>query len=272
MVKSLRTEVIILLLLGVIVSITNGEQVLEEKNIDFLFREIEKWSREFPKLEEAISMELQQKRLHGTSQGVLLRVKRDVDLDEPYGARWRCVLRSDFPLYKDWNKYNRLAFWVYVEDSETSNFYLSIYFREKIDTPYGKVDRIQAGANITSGHWEELFLNFDGIPPEKRWLIKHMELYVYVLGSAPMESRYVSVYLDNFRLQKIPSRNTLGWEPDSSVIITNQIGYPLYSDKVGILNVKADRPNDRFTVHSQKSKNIVFEGRLTLREDEALPI
>ena len=247
------------------------EKIEKSIPIDFLFeQEPEKWYGYVATItpeHDAKShvLTLQKERTHGTSVGLLFRVRNRVE-PKPLGERppsaWPMAIRYKFPKIEDWREFNQLTLWVWMEGVRRQQFGFALVPKDKVFAG-GRWNQMGAMRSIKEKQWTKFALRLDCHEKDKRTDLQQVKIYTQRFGVEPgSRSDHVSFYLDDFRLNKVVERKWQGWEPDPLVIVVNQVGYPRFMPKRGIVNATSAQPGDVFHVTGLRTGKIAFEGKL----------
>ena len=208
---------------------------------------------------------LQTDRTHGTPVGLLFRARNRVEpkpLGEKPPSAWPMAIRYKFPKIDDWREFNQLTFWVWMQGATRQQFGFALVPKDKVFGG-GRWNQMAAMRSIKEKQWTQFVLRLDCHERDKRTDLQQVKIYTQRFGVEPgSKSEHVSFYLDDFRLNRVVERKWQGWEPDPRVIVVNQVGYPRFMPKKGIVNAASAQPGDAFQVVDARSDKVAFEGKL----------
>lgn len=162
---------------------------------------------------------------------------------------------------KNWEKYNRIHFYIYPDCEGARSIYLNLYLENdgKIKVPdrYGREGIHEI--NLKNGEWNECFLEMPELPRDK---ITKLTFGIEVFGREVTMGDSLKFDIDAVSLQQIESPEiATGWVPANNRIIYSTSGYRAGSDKSAIVNVAGN--NGIFQLVDNTTKGVVYQGKIT---------
>lgn len=160
----------------------------------------------------------------------------------------------------NWEKYNRLHFYIYPNCEGARSIYLNLYIENdgKIKVP-DKYEREGIHEiNLVNGKWNECYLEIPELPRDK---VTKLSFAMEIFGKERTMSDSLKFDIDDVTLQTVENPEVVsGWMPASNRIIYSTTGYGVESEKTAIVNVKNN--NGKFQLVNSKSKAVVYNGNL----------
>lgn len=158
---------------------------------------------------------------------------------------------------KNWEKYNRLHFWIYPDCEGARSIYLNLYIENdgkiKVPDPYSREGIHEI--NLVGGQWNECFLEMPELPRDK---VTALTFAIEIFGREMTMGDKLKFYIDDVLLQKIENPEVAsGWKPAENRIIYSTTGYGTESRKTAIINVA--NHNGKFELIDQTGK-VAHEG------------
>jgi len=160
----------------------------------------------------------------------------------------------------NWEKYNRLHFYIYPNCEGARSIYLNLMIENdgKIKVP-DKYEREGIHEiNLINGQWNECFLE---IPELDRDKVTKISFYMEIFGKERTMGDSLKFDIDAVSLQTIEQPEVMsGWQPGKNRIIHSTTGYGIESEKAAIVNVLNN--NGRFQLIDKVSNGVVYEGKI----------
>jgi len=164
----------------------------------------------------------------------------------------------------NWEKYNRLHFYIYPNCEGARSIYLNLMIENdgKIKVP-DKYEREGIHEiNLINGQWNECFLE---IPELARDNVTKISFYMEIFGKERTMGDSLKFDIDAVSLQTIEQPEVMsGWQPGKNRIIHSTTGYGSESEKTAIVNVANN--NGRFQLIDKVSNGVVYEGRINTKK------
>lgn len=161
---------------------------------------------------------------------------------------------------QNWEKYNRLKFYIYPTCEGARSIYLNLIIENdgKIKIP----DRYEREGiheiNLIGGQWNECFLEIAGLARDK---ITKLSFAIETFGRELTMGETLCFDIDAIELQTIENPEVArGWTPAENRIIFSTTGYGLDSEKTAIINVK--KHNGNFQLIDNKTQKTAYEGNI----------
>jgi hypothetical protein len=160
---------------------------------------------------------------------------------------------------ENWEKYNRLSFWVYAELKNTNFIYVSAELKNngKEKTPTVTTKKGKNYIKVDTGKWTQIFWEIPQLPRDKITSLN----FVYMLYGKKFAGIGDSVrfYVDKIELQTVRPDLEEGWIPAKDKIAYSHIGYSSGGSK----NAIAGEVNaNEFFVIDATSDEIAFRGNI----------
>lgn len=160
----------------------------------------------------------------------------------------------------NWEKYNRLRFFIYPDCEGARSIYLNLIIENsgKIKVP-DKYEREGIHEiNLINGQWNECFLE---IPELARDKVTKISFAIEVFGRERTMGDSLKFDVDAVTLEKIENPEVAsGWQPAPNRIIHSTTGYGMESQKTAIVNVAGN--NGTFQLIDHVSNSVVYQGNL----------
>lgn len=160
----------------------------------------------------------------------------------------------------NWEKYNRLHFFIYPDCEGARSIYLNLYIENdgKIKVP-DKYDREGIHEiNLINGQWNECFLEISGLPRDN---IARVSFAIEIFGKERTMGDSLKFDIDALSLQTIENPEVVtGWRPAENRIIYSTTGYGSESEKTAIINVNNN--DGYFELIDQTSNGVVYHGKI----------
>ena len=162
---------------------------------------------------------------------------------------------------ENWEKYNRLHFYIYPDCEGARSIYLNLYVENdgKIKVPdrYGREGYHEI--NLINGRWNECFVEMAELARDK---VTKISFAIEVFGKERTMGDSLKFDVDNVKLQVIENPEVAsGWMPAENRIIFPTTGYGRDSKKTAIVRVK--NHNGKFQLIDYTTWQMVYEGNIT---------
>ena len=161
---------------------------------------------------------------------------------------------------KNWEKYNRIHFYIYPDCDGARSIYLNLYIendgRIKVPDQYGREGFHEI--NLINNQWNECYVEMTELPRD--WITK-LSFAIEVFGKERTMGDSLKFDIDNVELQTIENPEIVsGWMPAENRIIFSTSGYRSESEKTAIVRVKNN--DGKFRLIDYNTKQVVFEGKI----------
>lgn len=164
----------------------------------------------------------------------------------------------------NWEKYNRLHFYIYPNCEGARSIYLNLMIENdgKIKVP-DKYEREGIHEiNLINGQWNECFLEMPELARDK---VTKISFYMEIFGKERTMGDSLKFDIDDVALQTVENPEVVsGWQPAANRIIFSTTGYGVESEKTAIVNVKNN--NGKFQLVDNKSQSVVYNGNLNSKK------
>jgi hypothetical protein len=160
----------------------------------------------------------------------------------------------------NWEKYNRIHFYIYPNCEGANSIYLNLYVENegkiKVPDKYGREGYHEI--NLINGQWNECFLEMSELARDK---VTNISFAIEVFGKNRTMGDSLKFDIDDVSLQNIENPEVVsGWMPAQNRIIYSTTGYGVESQKSAIVNVKNNDGN--FQLIDNISHGVVYEGKI----------
>ncbi len=162
----------------------------------------------------------------------------------------------------NWEKHNRLYFWIYPDCEGARSIYLNLYVENdgegerKVPDPYGREGYHEI--NLIGGQWNECFVEMTELARDNVSCIKFA---IEVFGRELTMGEQLKFYVDDVKLQTIENPETVtGWQPAAERIIFSTSGYTPDGRKTAIINVK--NHDGKYQLIDYRTSQPVHEGSI----------
>lgn len=160
----------------------------------------------------------------------------------------------------NWEKYNRIHFYIYPHCEGARSIYLNLYIENdgKIKVP-DKYEREGIHEiNLINGQWNECFVEMPDLPRDK---VTKLSFAMEIFGKERTMGDSLKFDIDAVSLQTIEGPEVAsGWMPAQNRIIHSTSGYGVESDKTAIVHVNNN--NGKFQLIDNSRKAVVYEGKI----------
>jgi len=186
----------------------------------------------------------------------------------PTFLNWGIGLGTSMASYNvggvNWEKYNRIHFYIYPHCEGARSIYLNLYIENdgKIKVP-DKYEREGIHEiNLINGQWNECFVEMPELPRDK---VTKLSFAIEIFGRERIMGDSLKFDIDAVSLETIANPEIAsGWMPEQNRIIHSTTGYGVESEKTAIVNVKNNK--GKFQLIDNASKSVVYEGKINPRK------
>jgi len=184
----------------------------------------------------------------------------------PEFLNWGIGLGTSMATYDvggaNWEKYNRIHFYIYPNCEGARSIYLNLYIENdgkiKVPDKYGREGIHEI--NLINGQWNECFVEMTELPRDK---VTKLSFAIEIFGKERTMGDSLKFDIDAVTLQKVENPEVVsGWMPAQNRIIYSTTGYGIESNKSAMVNVKNN--NGKFQLINNISNSVVYEGKITL--------
>ena len=159
---------------------------------------------------------------------------------------------------KNWEKFNRLHFYVYPDCEGARSIYLNLYVENdgkiKVPDKYGREGYHEI--NLINGQWNECFVEMTELARDK---VTGISFAIEVFGRELTMGDSLKFDVDAVELQIVENPEVVsGWKPAENRIIFSTTGYRPESEKSAIVRVSGH--NGKFQLVDFTTSQVVFEG------------
>ncbi|MBS1620295.1 MAG: glycoside hydrolase family 9 protein [Bacteroidetes bacterium] len=160
----------------------------------------------------------------------------------------------------NWEKYNRLHFYIYPDCEGARSIYLNLIIENegKVKVP-DKYEREGIHEiNLVNGKWNECFVEMTELPRDK---VARISFAIEIFGKERTMGDSLKFDIDAVSLQSVENPEAVtGWTPAENRIIYSTSGYGVQSQKTAIVRVK-NNPG-KFQLVDNKTRKVVYEGKV----------
>ena len=147
----------------------------------------------------------------------------------------------------NWDKYNRLMFYIYPDCEGARSIYLNLYIENdgqiKVPDEWGREGYHEI--NLKNREWNPCFLEITGLPRDK---VTKLSFAIETFGKELTMGDFLQFDIDAVHLQVIENPELVcGWMPVENRIIYSTTGYGVESEKSAIVNVPVHDGTFRLT-------------------------
>jgi hypothetical protein len=161
---------------------------------------------------------------------------------------------------KNWEKYNRLHFYIFPDCEGARSIYLNLHVENdgKIKVPDQYHREGIHEINLVNGKWNECFIEITELPRDK--VIK-MAFAIEIFGKELTMGDSLKFDVDAVELQVVENPEVVsGWKPAQNRIIFSTSGYRPESEKSAIVRVPGH--NGKFQIIDYTTSQAVYEGNI----------
>ena len=160
----------------------------------------------------------------------------------------------------NWEKYNRIKFYIYPNCEGARSIYLNLYVENdgkiKVPDKYGREGYHEI--NLINGQWNECFVEMPELSRDK---VTKLSFAIEVFGKERTMGDSLKFDIDAVSLQTIENPEVVsGWMPAANRIIYSTTGYGVESEKSAILRIA--KHNGRFQLVDKITSGVVYEGKI----------
>lgn len=160
----------------------------------------------------------------------------------------------------NWEKYNRIHFYIYPNCEGARSIYLNLYVendgKTKVPDKYGREGYHEI--NLINHQWNECFVEMSELARDK---VTKLSFAIEVFGKERTMGDSLKFDIDAVSLQTVDNPEVVsGWMPAENRIIYSTSGYGVESDKSAVVRVASH--NGRFQLVDNVSNGVVYEGKV----------
>jgi hypothetical protein len=169
--------------------------------------------------------------------------------------------QADFEISgKNWEKYNRIKFYIYPDCEGARSIYLNLYVENdgkiKVPDQYGREGFHEI--NLINHQWNECFVEMTELARDK---VTKLSFAIELFGREETMGETLQFDIDCVELQTIENPEAVsGWQAANDRIIFSTTGYGVESNKSAITSVK--KHNGKFQLLDYTTSQVVFEGAI----------
>ena len=160
----------------------------------------------------------------------------------------------------NWEKYNRLHFYIYPNCEGARSIYLNLYVENdgKIKVPDKYEREGYHEINLINGKWNECFVEMSELARDK---VTKISFAIEVFGKERTMGDSLKFDIDKVSLQTVEHPEVVtGWTPAENRIIYSTTGYGVESEKTAIVRVNGS--NEKFQLVNNVTNAVVYEGKV----------
>jgi hypothetical protein len=181
--------------------------------------------------------------------------------DPDYATYGQCRIRLDTKS-ADWEKYNRIAFYIYPDGEGARVVNLNFSFENKKTAPKAGVHVASVShlVNLVNGRWNQCFLDIGEI---RRDAVAAIGFSCSIKGKDRTTGDRSVYYIDRIELQTVDDPETVsGWTPGNNKLVYSTTGYPVNGQKTAIIHRSGQPPAGNFQL-IDAAGNTAFHGAVT---------
>lgn len=161
---------------------------------------------------------------------------------------------------KNWEKYNRIHFYIYPNCEGARSIYLNLYVendgKTKVPDKYGREGYHEI--NLINGQWNECFVEMSGLARDK---VTKLSFAIETFGKERTMGDSLLFDVDAVSLQTVADPEIAkGWIPADNRIIFSTTGYRTDSRKSAVINIK--NHNHKFRLIDRSTNQVAYEGNI----------
>ncbi len=165
---------------------------------------------------------------------------------------------------QNWEKYNRIHFYIYPHCEGARSIYLNLYVENdgkvKVPDKYGREGYHEI--ILINGQWNECFVEMSELARDK---VTKIAFAIEVFGKERTMGDSLKFDIDAVSLQTVEHPEVVrGWMPAENRIIYSTTGYGTESEKSAIVHV--DSHNGTFQLADAATGSAVFEGNISSKQ------
>lgn len=158
----------------------------------------------------------------------------------------------------NWEKYNRIHFYIYPNCEGAHSIYLNLYVENdgkiKVPDKYGREGYHEI--NLINGKWNECFVEMSELARDK---VTKLSFAIEVFGKERTMGDSLKFDIDAVSLQTVEHPEVVtGWAPAENRIIYSTTGYGVESEKTAIVRVSDH--NGKFQLVDNATNKVAYEG------------
>ena len=154
----------------------------------------------------------------------------------------------------DWQKYNRIEFYIYPDCEGARVVNLNLSFEN--DNSQAGVNSASHLVNLVNKQWNRCFLEIDEF---RRNNVKRISFSCSIKGKDRTTGDMSVYYIDKIELQQLGDPDIVkGWMPGSDRIVYSTTGYELNGIKTAIVNKSEHNQTKQFQLIDAKNSQSVF--------------
>jgi len=160
----------------------------------------------------------------------------------------------------NWEKYNRIMFYIYPDCEGARSIYLNLYVENdgkiKVPDEWGREGYHEI--NLINRQWNQCFLEITELPRDK---VTNIIFEIETFGKELTMGDFLQFDIDAVQLQVVENPEVVsGWMPAENRIIYSTTGYGVDSEKSAIINVS--NHNGTFKLIDCKTNKTVYKGKI----------
>ena len=161
---------------------------------------------------------------------------------------------------RNWEKYNRIHFYIYPDCEGARSIYLNLYVENdgkvKVPDQYGREGYHEI--NLVNGQWNECYVEMTELARDK---VTKLSFAIEVFGKEQTMGDSLMFDIDAVELQTVENPEVVsGWKPAGNRIIYSTTGYRTESEKSAI--VRVDNNDGKFQLIDYTTSQVAFEGKI----------
>jgi len=166
----------------------------------------------------------------------------------------------------NWEKYNRIHFYIYPNCEGARSIYLNLYIENdgkvKVPDKYGREGIHEI--NLINGQWNECFVEMSELARDK---VTKLSFAIEIFGKERTMGDSLKFDIDAVSLQNIANPEAVnGWMPVQNRLIYSTTGYGVESVKSVIVNVQHN--DGKFELIDATSNHVVYKGSITRQKTD----
>ena len=161
---------------------------------------------------------------------------------------------------KNWEKYNRIKFYIYPDCEGARSIYLNLYVENdgkiKVPDKYGREGIHEI--NLINHQWNECFVEMTELPRDN---VTKLSFAIEMFGREETMGDSLQFDIDCVDLQTVENPETVsGWQPAGDRIVFSTSGYRPESVKTALTSVK--QHNGKFQLIDCTTSRVAYEGMI----------
>lgn len=160
----------------------------------------------------------------------------------------------------NWEKYNRIHFYIYPHCEGARSIYLNLYVENdgkiKVPDKYGREGFHEI--NLINNRWNECFVEMSELSRDK---VTKLSFAIEVFGKERTMGDSLKFDIDAVSLERVDKPEVVsGWQPAPDRIIYSTSGYGVESEKSAIVRVGSS--NGSFQIIDNATSAVVYQGKV----------